>query len=85
MNYIIQTWHPSTCPDFSDYSHKSTKWIGLKIKKSWTSQHNKNEGFVEFVARFRDITASGKADKINEISRFIKIENYWYYIDGIVS
>ena len=55
--------------------------MDLTIHKSWDSQEQ-NEAFVEFTARFRN--TSGKAQKMHEISRFIKQGDHWFYVDGVI-
>jgi SEC-C motif-containing protein len=38
---------------------------------------------VEFVARYRSYDhAGGRAERLHEISRFVRSEGRWYYIDG---
>jgi SEC-C motif-containing protein len=37
-------------------------------------------GVVEFVARHRD--SSGRAQRLHEMSRFVREHGRWYYIDG---
>jgi SEC-C motif-containing protein len=34
---------------------------------------------VEFVARYK---IAGKAYRLHEISRFVRYEGRWYYVDG---
>ncbi|XKM14586.1 YchJ family protein [Orbaceae bacterium ac157xtp] len=78
-DYIVATWHPQTLPKKLAEEFNDAKWIDLKIHKSWDSD-KPNEAFVEFTARYRN--ASGKAEKMHEISRFIKQGEHWFYFDG---
>ena len=59
---------------------KSVKWLGLDILNSAKGTSSDSEGTVEFKATFRE-----KIFKkvIHENSRFIKIEDTWYYLDAI--
>jgi len=78
-DYLIKTWHPQTLPKKLDDEISGAKWIELVIHKSWDSKQA-NEAFVDFTARYRNI--SGKAEKMHEISRFIKHGEHWFYVDG---
>ena len=59
---------------------KSVKWLGLEILNSTKGTASDSEGTVEFKATFKE-----KIFKkvIHENSRFIKIEDTWYYLDAI--
>lgn len=81
-DYLIATWHPR-CRSQSlrqelEQSFESTEWLGLTVFAT-DAGGNSNEGFVSFVARFRD---NQKESAIIERSRFIKENEQWYYIDG---
>ncbi|WP_392562685.1 YchJ family protein [Orbus sturtevantii] len=78
-DYLIKTWHPQTLPKKLDEEISEAKWIELVINKSWNSDLP-NEAFVDFTARYRN--AKGKADKMHEISRFIRHGEHWFYVDG---
>ncbi|QIQ21883.1 YchJ family protein [Zophobihabitans entericus] len=82
-DYIQQTWHSSTRPSADSFDDVTTKWIELIIKNTSTSKNNPDEAFVEFIAKYK--TANGKAEKMQEVSRFVKEDGHWYYIDGVVS
>lgn len=77
--YLIKTWHPKTLPKRLDETISEAKWIELVIHRSWDSDID-NEAFVDFTARYRNI--NGKAEKMHEISRFLKQGEHWFYIDG---
>ncbi|WP_392566898.1 YchJ family protein [Utexia brackfieldae] len=80
--YLIATWHPKTLPNqLAEYLNEA-KWIELKIEKSWPGD-KADEAYVEFTARYRN--SSGRAEKMHEISRFIKQGDHWFYVDGQVS
>lgn len=79
-NYLLETWHPSTRPGSLRLEQAtSPKWIGLDIKATKQGEENDNEGTVEFVARYK---VNGKAERLHEVSRFIKEQGKWYYLDG---
>jgi SEC-C motif domain protein len=39
-----------------------------------------NKATVEFVARFK--IGGGRAERLHEISRFVREEGRWFYVDG---
>lgn len=74
IDYLLATWHPSTGPGELDLS--PVKWIGLDVRNAGEVG---DAGVVEFVARCR---VNGKAQRMHEISRFVREGGRWYYIDG---
>ncbi len=79
--YLLDTWHASTRPQSLDLAQdKATRWLGLEIK------HHKPTGpesaTVEFVARYK---FTGRAHRLHEISRFLREDGHWYYLDGEIS
>ncbi|WP_222888013.1 YchJ family protein [Enterobacter sp. C2] len=81
-DYLIQTWHPSceaaTFRQEIEAGFAGTEWLGLTLFEESEGSHS-GEGFVSFVARFRE---NGKTGAIIERSRFLKENGQWYYIDG---
>jgi SEC-C motif-containing protein len=76
--YLLQTWHPDTRPLTLNLSDdQAIKWLGLQIKQAETSE---STATVNFVARYK---IGGKAERLHELSQFVRIENAWYYLDGI--
>lgn len=74
IDYLLATWHPSTSP--GDLELSPVKWLGLEVRHA---QATADAGVVEFVARCRD---SGRAQRMHEVSRFVREAGRWYYIDG---
>ena len=78
MHYVWATWHDSTRPPLQDLAHDaSVKWLGLDVKKHVPMQ---DEATVEFVARSK---RNGRADRLHEVSRFVREDGRWFYIDGV--
>ena len=76
--YLLATWHTSTRPPTLDLSDdKDLRWLGLKIKRHETS--SPDSACVEFVARHK---TGGRAQRLHEISRFLREDGRWYYLDG---
>lgn len=79
--YLLQTWDASTRPAEIDFSNDTGEWTNLEIvmlKKGTAKDH---KGIVEFKAFF---TIDGEQRVMNEISRFIKKQDRWFYLDGKV-
>lgn len=75
--YLLASWHSDTRPKALGLSDQEpVKWVGLKVLNH-TSEGDK--ATVEFIARYR---VNGKAEKIHELSRFIKEQGRWFYVDG---
>ena len=76
--YLKATWHPDYVPsDFQIVDQDKTQWLGLNIKRYETS--NANHATVEFVARYK---INGRAYRLHEVSRFVREQGRWYYLDG---
>lgn len=76
-SYLLESWHPDTRPKALGLSDKEpVKWVGLKVLNH-TSEGSKTT--VEFIARYK---INGKAQKIHELSRFVKEQGRWFYVDG---
>lgn len=78
-HYLLRTWHPSTRPAELDLATPGLRWLGLTIKRCEHGGPNDAEGTVEFVARMR---RGGRAARLHEISRFVREDGHWLYVDG---
>lgn len=82
IDYIIKTMRPPASINFNENFEKDSasnvKWLGLDIIKT-SIDHSK--GYVEFIAHFEK---QGKKDFFHEKSEFHRINDEWYYVDGIV-
>jgi SEC-C motif-containing protein len=74
--YLLDTWHPSTRPQYLNLANDRTKWLGLEVKRF---EPNDESAIVEFIARYK---TNGKAEKLHETSRFKRIAQRWFYVDG---
>lgn len=76
--HLLATWHASTCPaQIEPDAALSPRWLGLKILRHVTS--GPDTAIVEFVARYR---VGSRAQRLHEISRFVREAGRWYYVDG---
>lgn len=76
--YLLATWHSSTRPATLELEPQA-KWLGLDIKSHRSTGVDRSE--VEFVARFR---LAGRAVRQRELSRFVREDGRWFYVDGDV-
>ncbi len=76
--YLLATWHPDTRPSRVRLD-PDQRWIGLRILGTDAGEENDSSGTVEFVARFKE---NGRAHRLQELSRFEKIDGRWYYLNG---
>ena len=74
--YLKATWHSSTCPVDTIAQDDGTKWLGLEVRKHLPAG---DEATVEFVARYK---IGGRAHRLHEISRFVREDGRWFYVDG---
>ena len=75
-DYLLATWHASRRPTTIDFE-PGCKWLGLEIRRARSTGSDSAE--VEFVARSR---TAGRAQRLHEISRFVRQDGRWYYLDG---
>ena len=79
--YLLATWHASTRPAALrlDAEEDRTQWLGLRLRR--VRQQDTDKAIVEFVARYR--VGGGSAVRLHEISRFVREDGRWYYVDGV--
>lgn len=77
--YLRATWEARNCPPGPILdTDPGLKWLGLEIKCA-SMDEAANTGVVEFVARFK---TGGRAQRLHEVSRFVRESGRWYYLDG---
>ncbi len=76
--YLLKTWHFSTRPANIDPA-TIPEWYGLHIVNTEAGSATDNEGVVEFKAKS---LSQKKVWHLHEISRFVKEDNQWFYVDG---
>lgn len=77
-DYLLETWHPDSASGLTaeSLSAKNLNWQGLRILDF---SQNGNESRVEFEARFID--GDGSSGLHHEISRFVRLNGKWLYVD----
>ncbi|BDZ42262.1 UPF0225 protein [Paraoerskovia sediminicola] len=76
--HLLRSWHPDTRPPEIDLSD-DVRWRRLDVVAAERGGPFDDEGYVEFVAHYRD--AEGRAT-VHEISRFVREAGEWFYVDG---
>lgn len=78
--YLLASWHASTRPAELAPPEPGLKWLGLDVKR--TALQDADHGTVEFVARSK---LGGRAHRLHEVSRFVRENGEWFYVDGDLS
>lgn len=82
-DYVLRTWHASTRPaQLGLQSAGPVKWLGLRILRSAAGDAPECEAVVEFVARYQ---VNGRAERLHEVSRFLREAGQWLYVDGRIT
>jgi SEC-C motif-containing protein len=78
--YLLDTWHPSTRPATLQ-PDSGLRWLGLDVRRH--QAQGADQAVVEFVARSRG--PGGRAQRLQETSRFVREGGRWFYVDGVVA
>ena len=82
-SYLLATWHPTTRPSsLSDGNKLPVKWVELAVIGAANVSKDDTNAVVEFVARYK---LNGKAEKMHEVSEFVREDGRWFYRSGQVS
>lgn len=76
--YLLATWHASTRPDRIDFEPER-EWMLLKVI---ASEQTGDAATVEFRAQSR---AGGRTHVLHEVSRFVREDGRWFYVDGVIA
>jgi len=81
IEYVQQTMQGEAAEGFDskqafEWASNAT-WEGLTVCEA--PEIKGDEGFVEFIARFK---YNGKSESIHELSRFERIDGCWFYVSG---
>ena len=75
--YVVATWHPTTRPATLDLPRGGQNWVQLRVIAAKTDG---DCATVEFIAKARAL--DGRTDAIHEVSRFVREDGCWLYVDG---
>ena len=76
-DYLSATWHASTRPARIESDAAGLRWLGLQVRQH--AVQDADHATVEFVARSK---SAGRAQRLHEISRFVREDGRWFYVDG---
>jgi SEC-C motif-containing protein len=80
IDYLVTTWHASTRPLHIEPNPAGLRWLGLDVRSH--RLQDAEHASVEFVARSK---LGGRAHRLHEVSRFVRENGRWFYIDGDVA
>lgn len=85
VDYIIQTTHASTRKQYNAKSIRewaeSSTWLKLEVLHA-EGKESDLSGKVEFKAYFKDVDGINHVH--HEFSNFVKENNFWFFVTGIV-
>jgi len=81
-DYLLRTWHSDSRPqDLNLEGEEAIKWLGLQVKQY--QNIDADNATVSFVARYKYANnLGGKAERLQETSRFKRVDDCWFYLDG---
>ncbi len=83
IGYLHQTTHDSQREQFnreqSEAWSKRADWHSLEILSAHKGGPDDTDGFVEFVARYRE---KGNMRQHHEVAEFKKEDGKWFFVDG---
>ncbi len=79
--YILRTWDDKVQPEKMDFSEKNLEWKRLEILGTKKGGVKDTKGVVEFKAFYLE---NGEEHLLHEISRFVKSNGRWFYLNGVV-
>ncbi len=77
LDYLLATWHASSRPARLEPNPVGLKWLGLEVRRH--QMIDADHATVEFVARSK---LGGRAERLHELSRFVREGGRWFYLDG---
>ncbi len=79
--YLRRSWHRRTRPA-ALVLDPDQRWLFLEIQRTERGGPFDDTGTVEFTAHYRD---DGGRGALHEVSRFVREDGRWVYLDGDVS
>ena len=79
--YLKTTWDATRRPDKIDFSREKIDWLRLEIIDTKKGGIKDSKGVVVFKAFY---SQDGEEHVMKEISRFTKINERWFYLDGVI-
>jgi SEC-C motif-containing protein len=83
VEFLHQSLHPEHRNDHDIEATRrwadNAQWLGLQVVETQAGEGDENEASVEFIATYKE---RGIVKPHHEISRFSKLDEDWYYVDG---
>ena len=83
VEFLHQSLHPENRHDHDIEATRrwanGAQWLGLQVMAAPTEENDENEARVEFIATYNE---GGIVKPHHEISRFSKLDDDWFYVDG---
>jgi SEC-C motif-containing protein len=83
VDFLHQTLHPEHREDHDVAATRrwaeTAQWLGLQVVETHSRECRENEAMVEFIATYKE---GGIVKPHHEISRFVKVDDEWYYVEG---
>ncbi|MGW0245022.1 YchJ family protein [Nocardia goodfellowii] len=78
--YLKRSWHSGNRPEELDLD-PGQRWLFLEIVRTERGGPFDDTGLVEFIAHYR---ADGGRGQLHEVSRFVRENGAWVYLDGVI-
>ncbi|WP_344941253.1 YchJ family protein [Actinomadura miaoliensis] len=79
-DYLLRSWHPATRPPQLELD-PGLRWQRLEILSVADGGPSDRKGTVEFRAHY---VQGGQAGELHEVSRFVRHDDAWVYVQGKV-
>lgn len=79
-DYLLKSWHPATRPPHLELD-PGIRWRRLEILRVADGGPSDRKGTVEFRAHY---TQGGQPGELHEVSRFVRHDDAWVYVQGKV-
>lgn len=79
--YLLASWDKTKRPAEIDFTQETAEWQKLQILSIKKGAARDSKGLIDFKAFYQQ---DGEAYFMHEISRFSKIGQHWFYLDGVI-
>lgn len=82
LEHLLRSWHPRTRPDRAELAEslaEERRWLRLEILATEAGGPFDDSGVVEFAAYAK---GPGGRERQHEVSRFVREDGDWLYVDG---
>ncbi len=83
VEFLHQSLHPEHRQDHDIAATRrwaeNAQWLGLQVVETHSGETGDSEASVEFIATYKE---DGIVKPLHEISRFVKQDGEWFYVDG---